>query len=264
MTRRVDEKAAMNGFHIRPKETITISMFGRRQTRLREMIQAADTVFLPPAQKAAIVDGIQWFIDNPVWHTDRSIPYRYGILLYGPPGTGKTTLATALSSHFNKPVFILNLATVQNDNELLQAFASISRGAVILIEDIDAAQADRAEPAEASMIGGPPKAPPPKTTLSGLLNAIDGVAAAEDRILLMTTNYVERIDAALLRKGRIDARYEIGPLAAEQVVAMATSFFPNCPEIHREMESMAAGESAQPAAEWQDRMATRSRAAAST
>ena len=29
-------------------------------------------------------------------------------------------------------------------------------------------------------------------TLSGLLNALDGVASAEARIIFMTTNYVER------------------------------------------------------------------------
>ena len=37
-------------------------------------------------------------------------------------------------------------------------------------------------------------------TLSGLLNAIDGVGAQEGRLLFMTTNYVERLDEALIRQ----------------------------------------------------------------
>lgn len=43
-----------------------------------------------------------------------------------------------------------------------------------------------------------------RLTLSGLLNAIDGVASAEDRILFMTTNYIEQLDEALIRPGRVD------------------------------------------------------------
>lgn len=41
-------------------------------------------------------------------------------------------------------------------------------------------------------------------SLSGLLNAIDGVASHEGRILIMTTNKPESLDDALVRPGRVD------------------------------------------------------------
>ena len=41
-------------------------------------------------------------------------------------------------------------------------------------------------------------------SLSGLLNAIDGVASHEGRVLIMTTNKPETLDEALVRPGRID------------------------------------------------------------
>lgn len=41
-------------------------------------------------------------------------------------------------------------------------------------------------------------------SLSGLLNAIDGVASHEGRVLVMTTNHPEKLDPALLRPGRVD------------------------------------------------------------
>jgi chaperone BCS1 len=41
-------------------------------------------------------------------------------------------------------------------------------------------------------------------TLSGLLNAIDGVASHEGRVLVMTTNHPEKLDPALIRPGRVD------------------------------------------------------------
>lgn len=43
-------------------------------------------------------------------------------------------------------------------------------------------------------------------SLSGLLNAIDGVATHEGRVLIMTTNHPEELDAALVRPGRVDRR----------------------------------------------------------
>jgi len=45
-----------------------------------------------------------------------------------------------------------------------------------------------------------------RISLSGLLNVLDGVASHEGRVLIMTTNHVERLDGALLRPGRIDVR----------------------------------------------------------
>lgn len=38
-------------------------------------------------------------------------------------------------------------------------------------------------------------------TLSGLLNAIDGIASAEGRLWFCTTNHLESIDPALVRPG---------------------------------------------------------------
>lgn len=45
-------------------------------------------------------------------------------------------------------------------------------------------------------------------TLSGLLNAIDGVAGSEGRILFMTTNNKSALDPALIRAGRADVCIE--------------------------------------------------------
>ena len=45
-------------------------------------------------------------------------------------------------------------------------------------------------------------------SLSGLLNALDGVAASEGRILFATTNHLERLDPALSRPGRMDVWIE--------------------------------------------------------
>ena len=50
----------------------------------------------------------------------------------------------------------------------------------------------------------------PKVTLTGLLNALDGAVGSEGRITFLTTNYLDRLDAALIRPGRVDVKQFIG------------------------------------------------------
>lgn len=54
-------------------------------------------------------------------------------------------------------------------------------------------------------------------SLSGLLNAIDGVASHEGRVLIMTTNKPESLDDALIRPGRVDLQVGFTNATGEQV-----------------------------------------------
>lgn len=64
---------------------------------------------------------------------------------------------------------------------------------------------------------GSNRAPGTGISLSGLLNAIDGVASAEGRVLIMTTNHAEKLDAALVRPGRVDRKVEFQLAAKDQI-----------------------------------------------
>ena len=71
---------------------------------------------------------------------------------------------------------------------------------MLCLEDIDAVGVDRSHNLKESTR---------KTlTFSGLLNTLDGVASHEGRILIMTTNYINKLDNALIRPGRIDMRID--------------------------------------------------------
>ncbi len=63
-------------------------------------------------------------------------------------------------------------------------------------------------------------------SFSGLLNAIDGVAAQEGRALVMTTNHKERLDPALIRPGRADVHTELGLVGAPTARRLYERFFP--------------------------------------
>lgn len=66
------------------------------------------------------------------------------------------------------------------------------------------------KPGSASASSQAARHPRISVSFSGLLNAIDGVASHEGRILIMTTNHRERLDSALIRPGRVDVQIEFG------------------------------------------------------
>jgi mitochondrial chaperone BCS1 len=55
---------------------------------------------------------------------------------------------------------------------------------------------------------------------------LDGVAAAEERIIFMTTNHAGRLDPALVRPGRVDINKYVGHATADQSRRMFLRFYP--------------------------------------
>lgn len=64
-------------------------------------------------------------------------------------------------------------------------------------------------------------------TLSGVLNALDGVDSSDGRIVFMTTNYIDRLDPAMIRPGRVDFKQFIGYASEYQASAMYRRFYPH-------------------------------------
>ena len=62
-------------------------------------------------------------------------------------------------------------------------------------------------------------------TFSGFLNALDGVASGEERIIFMTTNHAENLDPALIRPGRVDLMQLIDDATAEQAKLLFDRFY---------------------------------------
>lgn len=107
------------------------------------------------------------------------------------------------------------------DDRLAHLMNNIPPGSLLLLEDIDAAFPSRESVTPSSQKYSS------SLTFSGLLNALDGVAASEERIIFMTTNHVERLDAALIRPGRVDQRMYIGNATETQAYQMFLRFYPN-------------------------------------
>ncbi|KAH6884968.1 P-loop containing nucleoside triphosphate hydrolase protein [Thelonectria olida] len=168
------------------------------------------TVILGDAQKQSFIKDVEEFL-NPRsrrWYSVKSMPYRRGYLLYGPPGTGKSSLSLSVAGRFGLDIYALSVSTV-SDRTLEDLFTKLPPQCVVLLEDIDAAGAAHSRDAGGEHASEPGKSADTKSvTLFGLLNAIDGVASQEGRLLIMTTNHIEKLDDALIRPGRIDMEVE--------------------------------------------------------
>ncbi|KAL0413786.1 UNVERIFIED_CONTAM: AAA-ATPase [Sesamum radiatum] len=77
-----------------------------------------------------------------------------------------------------------------------------------------------------------------KITLSGLLNFIDGLwsASGGERIIMFTTNYVERLDRPLIRRGRMDKHIEMSYCCFEAFKVLAKNYLKL--ESHEKFENI--------------------------
>ena len=181
------------------------------------------SVILDQGISEAILSDCNEFITNSQWYTDRGIPYRRGYLFHGPPGCGKSSYIMALAGELEYNICLLNLSERGlSDDRLNHLLSTAPQQSIVLLEDVDAAFVSRedAKHAKTAYEGLS------RLTLSGLLNALDGVASAEGRIVIMTTNYLERLDPALIRPGRVDMKQLVDYATEYQLQQMYSRFYP--------------------------------------
>jgi chaperone BCS1 len=176
-----------------------------------------------------LLADLREFYRSSSWYAERGIPYRRGYLLHGPPGTGKTTLVLALAGELKLSVAVLNLSNrVMSDESLRTLIDGVPPATLLLIEDVDCAFTER----RASEV-------PTGVTLSGLLNALDGVSSRDGRVLFLTTNHPDRLDPALVRPGRVDRKVELGHATPDQARRLFLWFYRDCALGQAELDRQA-------------------------
>ena len=203
-----------------------------------------DKLAMDPAKKKEIMDDLDMFRNGKEYHNRVGKAWKRGYLLYGPPGTGKSTMVAAMANYLDYDVYDLELTSVKTNTELRKLLIEIKSKSIIVFEDIDcsldltgarnkkkapAAEDDKkdgAAAAAAKAAGDKNKDTSSKVTLSGLLNFIDGLwsACGGERIIVFTTNHVQKLDPALIRRGRMDKHIEMSYCGFEAFKFLAKTY----------------------------------------
>ena len=61
-------------------------------------------------------------------------------------------------------------------------------------------------------------------SFSGILNALDGISTSQNRIVILTTQYMRNLDSALIRPGRVDYIMHFDYIVKEQVEDIFKAF----------------------------------------
>ena len=196
------------------------------------------TLAMDPEKKKEIMDDLIAFSKGEEFYARIGRAWKRGYLLYGPPGTGKSTMISAMSNLLGYDVYDLELTAVKDNTELRRLLIEISGKSVIVIEDIDCSldvtaqrknsvenDGDEEEKAKAHKHSKEERKPS-SVTLSGLLNFIDGLwsTCGGERIIVFTTNHVEKLDPALIRKGRMDKHIELSYCSFEAFKVLAMNY----------------------------------------
>ncbi|CAH9123313.1 unnamed protein product [Cuscuta epithymum] len=196
-----------------------------------------ETIGMDPKKKQEIIDDLITFSKSKQYYAKVGKAWKRGYLLHGPPGTGKSSMVAAMANFLEYDVYDLELTAVKDNTTLRKLLIDTSSKSIIVIEDIDCSLEltgqRRGKPEETEVEDplkiGKEKKPEEKkseVTLSGLLNFIDGLwsAIGGERIIVFTTNFREKLDPALIRRGRMDKHIELSYCGFEAFKVLAKNY----------------------------------------
>jgi SpoVK/Ycf46/Vps4 family AAA+-type ATPase len=211
-------------------------------------------------ERDQVRDRTKFFLENRAWYDKKGIPYTLGFMFHGDPGTGKTSTVKAIANEGRRHIINVQLSEIKTKSQLQHLFFNdeihVYNGVntekytipvserLYVIEDIDAmgdtvlrrewkkpTVATKPKNDEEAWVSREKETEKETIDLSFLLNLLDGTLEANGRILIITTNFPERIDRALIRPGRVDMIVRFKRCSRAILHEMVESFYEEAIDI---------------------------------
>lgn len=234
-------------------------------------------VYFP--QMDELAGRIDFFMDRREWYDEKGVPHTLGIVMHGHPGCGKTSTIKAIANRTRRHIFNISLSHIKTREALKDLFYNDTihmfngerletinipiRQRLYVIEDIDAMdsvvtkrssapttaerrakerKAKKQEERRQMMrdLGREDEIVDDELDLATLLNVLDGIRETPGRILVLSTNYPERLDEALLRPGRFDMILEYKKHSVEVLTHHMEDFY-DVALTHEQIDELKAG-----------------------
>ena len=144
-------------------------------------------------------------------------PLKLNMLFYGIPGSGKTSLVKALAKHTDKSLYVFSFTKELTDADFTNLYSQIKDNSIVVLEDVDSFFHKRDSQCNVSF--------------SNLINVLDGIQTSEKSIInIVTANFPEVLDTALIRPGRMDMLLKFDYPTKEEIKKAFEAYIPNASE----------------------------------
>lgn len=191
--------------------------------------------------KNQVLDEIDFFLQNKDWYIDRGLSDSLGIIAYGNPGCGKTSFIKALLKYTQRHAIIFSI----NKHTRIDFIGQLMRTDMLLdfnlpqskriyvLEDVDCMGDMVQKGTEEEMPGVSPlmqmleleRIRRNENNLKHFLNILDGLVESQGRIVLMTTNHIDKLHPALIRPGRMDLQLHFKKCSVSVMIQMLCHFY---------------------------------------
>lgn len=176
-----------------------------------------------------LLKQVQFWLENRNWYIERGLCWRRGAILYGKPGTGKSAMALQVAKEVDFPIYKVNISTF-SDQKFLQKMEELKDG-IVLFEEMDVIfNKDRENKSENTFML--------KVDYGVFINAISNPKYASSKFMIATTNFLDRLDEAVIRPGRFDCHIPTGFLDLEGKRYIASNILRDWPdEIEKSLQT---------------------------
>lgn len=192
--------------------------------------------------------------------------YNMGIIFYGPPGTGKTSMIKAICNYLRRDAIIIDMRHIKTIQDLKSAFNHYPvRTSVYVFDEFDCVQellqrktistkdetkilqeeinqllkikANAINSTNTISIDEQINVIKKKIAnldnqlnLENMLTFLDGTEEMRNRVVIAATNCIDKIDSALIRAGRFDAKICLNKFDDSEIKEQLCLMFPNEPK----------------------------------